>query len=179
MNDITQVQASPEDLSLVLTAATQAVTDSMVERLAVTGANALELVDRLNDEETREALLAALDAVTRLHKMGALDTLVEVAMVVHAARTAVSDSMVERLFAFGEHMFNNLATEEVATLAHVGKKALEDAVDHVHEAPVKPGIRGTLKMLSTPEAAQTLQFMLSFGNNLRERAKFIQKSDLS
>jgi uncharacterized protein YjgD (DUF1641 family) len=179
MDAITQSQPSQqEDLIRVLTAASEAVTDSMVERLAVTGANALELVDRLNDEETRGAVLAALDAVTRLHKMGALDTLVEVAMVAHSARMALSDSMVERLFAFGEHMFNNLATEEVATLAHEGRKALEDAVDHVSEAPVKPGIMATLKMLSTPEAAQTLQFMLSLGTNLRERARFMQKHEM-
>ena len=175
MNDTSQPQPRQVDLGPLLTAATEAVTDSMVERIATTGSNAMEVVDRLNDEETRDALHAALDAVTRLHKMGALDTLVEAAMVAHSARMALSDSMVERLFAFGEHMVNNLATEEVATLAHESKKALEDAVDQSAANPPKPGIFATLKMLSSPEAAQTLQFMLNLGNNLRERAKVLQK----
>jgi uncharacterized protein YjgD (DUF1641 family) len=174
MNDTSQPQPRQVDLGPLLTAATEAVTDSMVERIATTGANAMEVVDRLNDEETRDALHAALDAVTRLHKMGALDTLVEAAMVAHSARMALSDSMVERLFAFGEHMFNNLATEEVATLAHESKKALEDAVDQSSGPPPKTGIIATLKMLSSPEAAQTLRFMLNLGNNLRERAKVLQ-----
>jgi len=36
--------------------------------------------------------------------------------LVQAAREALTDNMVERLFAFMEHMTNNLATEEVAEL---------------------------------------------------------------
>ncbi|MFN3077025.1 MAG: hypothetical protein ABT940_09135 [Alphaproteobacteria bacterium] len=160
-----------EELSNAVAAAREAVTDSMVERLATTAANALEVLDAVNDEDTREALQAVLAAVTKLHKMGAIDTVVEMATMIHAARTALSDSMVERLFAFGEHMINNLATEEVATLAHETREALEDAILQTSGAPPRSGLLNTLRRLGTQDAAQTLDFFLTFGSNLRQRAQ--------
>ena len=86
----------------------------MVERLAATGANALELIDRLNDEDTSAAVHALIDRVTELHKVGALDTVCDTLMLVHAMRNALTDNMVERLFTFFEQMINTVGNEAMA-----------------------------------------------------------------
>ncbi|MCW9039204.1 MAG: hypothetical protein OQJ76_01815, partial [Rhodospirillales bacterium] len=66
---------SQAEVMRFFTAASDALTDSMVERLTDTGANAMEVVDKLNDDETREAVGYALDRLTDLHRVGALETL--------------------------------------------------------------------------------------------------------
>ena len=55
MSQIRNVE-EPSEIERLTLAAREALTDSMVERLAVTGSNALELIDRLNDEGTSAAL---------------------------------------------------------------------------------------------------------------------------
>jgi hypothetical protein len=70
------------------------------------GASAAELLDRLNDERTSAALHALTDRVGEMHKVGALDTLCHFVMRLHAARDALTDNMVERLFTFFEQMIN-------------------------------------------------------------------------
>ena len=69
-------------------------------RLAITGASARELFDRLNDERTSATVHATIDRQTELNKGGALDTLFDPVMPVHAARNASTDNIVERLFTF-------------------------------------------------------------------------------
>lgn len=49
------------------------------------------------------------------------------AAVAHAARSAASDSMVERLTEFAESMVTNMATPEIAVLARDTERALYDA----------------------------------------------------
>lgn len=98
-------------------AATAALTDAMVERLVTTASTGLEVLDRLNDPETRSAVHRLIDGLTILHSTGGLDTPFELATMVQAARSAATDDMVERLYHFLETMVSNLATLEVAELA--------------------------------------------------------------
>ena len=90
----------PSDVERLAKAVAEAMTDSMVERLTITGANSLEVVDKLNNEDTREALMYCMDRVTDLHKVGALETLFSLLELVHGAKSAMTDSMVDRLFVF-------------------------------------------------------------------------------
>lgn len=153
----------------------EAMTDSMVERLTSTGANALEVVDRLNDSETKDAVLSLIDALTMMHKTGALSTLVECATLLHAARSAMTDSMVDRLMAFVEHMMTNLATEDMATMAHEAKAAMEDALESCAKRPAPKSIFGLVGMLNNPDTLQALNFLLSFSCKLRQRATVLSK----
>jgi uncharacterized protein YjgD (DUF1641 family) len=144
-------------------AAQEALTDTMVERLSITGANAMEVVDRLNDEETRDAVMSLIDMITDLHRIGALQTLFEAVTTLHGARSALTDNMIERLFIFVEHMINNLANEEVAAMTHNARTAMEEAVDEIRSRPEPSGgLVATIRMLSRPEANRALQFMLAF-----------------
>lgn len=174
MTEISRLNRPADDLGRLAQAAAEAMTDSMVERLTVTGANALEVVDRLNDEDTRDAVLALLDGLTQLHKVGALSTLIDTAMLLHATRMAATDSMVERAFAFVEHMANTVATEDIATLAHETKGALEDALEEC--APdTGTGLMGTVRMLRQPETQQALRFLLAFSCKLKKRTAALTK----
>jgi uncharacterized protein YjgD (DUF1641 family) len=152
-------------------AAQDSLTDSMVERLSVTGANALEVVDRLNDEDTHDAVMSLIDKLTDMHRSGSLDTLFETVTVLHGARSALTDSMVERLFMFAEHMMTNLANEELAEMAHNARRSMEEAGDEIaaRGAP-SGGLLSTLAMLNKPESQQALQFLLAFTCKMKARA---------
>lgn len=168
---MTHIPNSPEDdLLRVAKAAKEALTDNMVERLTGMAGNLLEVLDKLNDEETKDALMATVDRLTDLHRVGALETLFSMVEGVHAARMAMNDAMVDRLFGFMEHMFNNLATEEVATLAHNTRRAMEEAIDDVADKPHPGGIFATLAMLSKPETQHAIHLMLTFAGKWQKRA---------
>ncbi len=148
-------------------AASEALTDGMVERLSTTAANALEVVDRLNEEATKDAVLHIIERVTELHRTGALDTLFQLVTLMHGAREAMTDSMVERLFAFMEHMVNNLATEDIAELASHAQQAMAFAATEATETKSTGGLLATISMLSKPESQQALRFLLSFACRMR------------
>ena len=157
-------------------AAQEALTDNMVERLTATAANGLEVVDRLNDPQTQAAVMSTIDWLTELHRTGALDTLFQLVTLVHGVRNALTDNMVERLFAFMEHMTNNLATEEVAELAQNATRALGQAAEETRRKPATGGLFATLSMLSKPESAQALQYLMAFVCRMRGMAA-IERSE--
>ncbi len=168
MSDITLTNQPPHDeLARLTIAAREALTDSMVERLAVTGANALELIDRLNDEDTSAAVHALIDRVTELHKVGALDTVCDTLMLVHAMRNALTDNMVERLFTFFEQMINTVGNEAMGELAQSTRLAVEAAAEETARTTPRGGVFAMLSMLSKPEAQRSLAFLLAFGEKLQ------------
>jgi len=168
MNDTALSNQPPTDeLARLTLAAREALTDSMVERLAVTGANALELVDRLNDEATSAALHALIDRLTEMHKVGAIDTLCDTVLMLHAMRSALTDSMVERLFTFFEQMINTVGNEAMGELAQSTRLAFEAAAEETAAAQPRGGLLAMLQMLSKPEAQRSLAFLLAFGEKLQ------------
>jgi uncharacterized protein YjgD (DUF1641 family) len=168
MNQMRNVTELSEVERLTL-AAREALTDPMVERLATTAGNALELADRLNDEGTRAALHNALDRLTELHKVGALDTLFDVVMFMHAIRNAATDNIVERLFGFFEQMINTIGSEEMGSLAQNAREALDEAAEATAKAAPRGGLFATLAALSQPETQRSLAFLTAFANNLQQR----------
>jgi hypothetical protein len=150
-------------------AASAALTDGMVERLVATGTTGLEVLDRLNDPDTKAAVHRVLDGLTALHVTGGLDTLFELVDVAHAARSAASDSMVERLTVFLETMASNLATQEIAELARDVERALYDAGQRCANEPPR-NLFSVLRRLFTTDGVKTMNLMLTFGKCWHERA---------
>lgn len=166
----TMISDQPVDEIARLTlAAREAMTDAMVERIATTGANALELLDRFNDEQTSEAVHTVLDRLTELHKLGALNTLFDLMTLVHAARNAATDNILERLFTFFEQMINTVGNEEMGMLAERTRTALEDAAEETDKIPLRRGVMPMLSMLAKPEAHRSLAFLLAFSAKLQQR----------
>ena len=161
----------PDEMGRVALAAREALTDGMVERLASLGGNALELLDRLNDPTTNAAVHTMVDRLTELHKVGALDTVCDLALTLHAVRSALTDNMVERLFMFAENMINTVGNEAMGELAENARLALEDAAHETAQAaPPRGGVMQTLSLLSKPETQRSLAFLLAFSNKLQGRS---------
>jgi uncharacterized protein YjgD (DUF1641 family) len=168
MNDISSHPNAPESLDRLITAAGDALTDQMVERLTATMGNGLELLDRLNDDDTRDAVHSLIDELTTLHRTGGLTATFEVLHFVNAIRNALTDSMIERLALFAEHLVTNLANEEVADLAHSAKEAVNDAIRESSNYEAPGGMMATLKMLGDPETQASIVFLRSVADNLRK-----------
>jgi uncharacterized protein YjgD (DUF1641 family) len=158
-----------DEIARLTLAAREAMTDAMVERIAATGANALELVDRLNDEQTNAAVHKLLDRLTEAHKLGALDTLFDFLTLLHAARDAATDNILERLFTFFEQMINTVGNEEMGMLAENTRNALEEAAEETQKTPVRRGLKSMLSMLSKPETQRGLAFLIAFSAKLQHR----------
>jgi len=172
MTDMTlSNQPPPDEMTRLTIAAREALTDSMVERLAMLGGNALELLDRLNDPNTSAAVHTMIDRLTELHKVGALDTVCDLALTLHAVRSALTDNMVERLFMFAESMINTVGNEAMGELAENTRMALEEAAHDTAKAPPpRGGVMSTLSLLSKPETQRSLAFLLAFSSKLQGRA---------
>jgi len=167
MNDISPPNDPTADVSRLIMAAQESLTDGMVERLSSTAANGLEVVDTLNNEDTKDAVLALIEGLTELHRSGALDTVLQIFTLIHGCRESLTDNMVERLFAFVEHMVTNLANEEIASLAHNAKEAMSHAATEAASHQSKGGLMSTIALLSKPETQQTLQFLMAFAGEMR------------
>jgi len=170
MSHLSLSNAPIDELGQLQQAAREALTDSMVERLAITGANALQLLDRLNDERTSDAINVLIDRVTELHNVGALNTLFDMVVLLHAARDASTDSIIERLFGFFEQIINTVGNEAMAALASNARQALDEAAAETAQTVPRGGLLATISMLSKPEAQRSLAFLLSFGAKLQRGA---------
>jgi uncharacterized protein YjgD (DUF1641 family) len=162
--------ASIPPLQQLGVAASAALTDGMIERLVATGSSGIELLDRLNDPDTKAAVHCALDGLTALHRSGGLDTLFEILAVAHAVRAAATDGMVERLTVFVETIVTNLATEEVAELARDTERAFYDAAQRCSSAETPQSLWGVMRCLFKPETVRTLNLLLAFGSCMQDRA---------
>lgn len=165
MNDSTN--AVSDELSDAIGAAANAMTDSMVERLATTLSNSMEIADRLNDPDTREAVDALLAGLTQLHRTGDLAATFELLHVLGAVRSAATDSMVERGATLLEHLLSNMANEEVADLAHETKEAMREARAEAATAPARGGLMATIALLSQPETQDALRFLVRITNKMK------------
>lgn len=145
-----------------------ALTDNMIERLAETAGAALEIVDRLNDPDTRAAVHSSIDRLTELHRTGALDTLYESALLVHAMRSAATDNIVERLSIFLERLFDTFDNEELVQQLSNIPGAVEQAANAANKSASKGGVLELLALVRTPEAQQNLTFLLKLGEALRK-----------
>ncbi len=170
MSEATLTNQPPDEMARLTLAMREALTDPMVERLTTMGANGLELLDRMNDPGTREAVHSLLDQLTEMHKVGALGTACDLIMLAHAARSALTDNMVERLFVFFEQMINTVGNEAMGELAENTRFALDEAADEVKKGAPRGGLMAMVSMLSKPETQQSLAFLLAFSEKLRGRA---------
>lgn len=169
MNEMAISNQPMDEMSRLAVAARDALTDQIVERFAITGAHALALLDRLNDKSTSAAVHSVIDRLTEMHKIGALDTICDVVMLLHAARSAMTDSIVERVAFFIESMVNSCANEEVGALVHDARNALEEATADAAKAPARGGIVSMLSTLAKPETQASLQFLVNFAGKLQKR----------
>ena len=170
MNTEPALRNSQDEVQRLVTAVSEALTDQMVERLSTTGSNALEVIDRLNDEDTRDAVLSFVDQLTALHRAGGLEPMFETIHMVNAIRNALTDPMIERLTTFLEHVVNTLSTEAIADLAQDSCRALQTARQETTGIQPSGGFLSTIRLLSQPETQKSLLFLLAFAGQLQKGA---------
>ena len=127
MNTQPALRNTEDEVQRLFGAVSDALSDQMVERLSSSAGNALEVVDRLNNEDTRDAVLTLLDELTALHRAGGLVAAFEWIHMINAIRNALTDPMIERLTTFLEQTVNNLSTEGLSDLAQDATAALDAA----------------------------------------------------
>ncbi|MBI5137779.1 MAG: hypothetical protein HZA24_10675 [Nitrospirae bacterium] len=156
-----------DDMAHAAGAVAHALTDSMVERLATTLGNVMEVADRLNDPDTKAAVDCLLDNLTTLHQSGGMQPLFDLLHMLGAAQNAATDSMIERGAALVEHLVSNLANEDVADLAHQTQQAMREARQEQSAAPSQGGLLATLALLGKPETQSAIRFLVSVTGKLR------------
>jgi uncharacterized protein YjgD (DUF1641 family) len=161
---------SVDEIARTAQAIREALTDQMIERVAVTGGNALELLDRLNDERTSNAIHRLIDRLTEMHQIGALDTACDLILALHGTRAALTDSMIERLFAFVEYLLNTLAHDDVGRIVENTRHALIDAAHEANTAGSQGGLMAAISLLSKPETQRSLKFLVAFTQKLNDQS---------
>ncbi len=167
MNEMPKSTPTVDDVDRLAVAAREALTDQMIERLAITGGNALEVIDRLNDENTSAAVHRLIDRLTEMQKAGSLDTACDMIMLLHAMRNALTDAMVERLLSYAEYMVTSVANEDVCDLVTNACQAMNEAAAESAKAPARGGLMATISLLSKPETQRSLQFLINFAEKLQ------------
>jgi uncharacterized protein YjgD (DUF1641 family) len=139
---------------------------------AATSPEVLLLLEQLR--ESAPALTHALKRVDELYQSGALDTMLDMAQVLQAAKVSVGDAMVHRL----ANMVRVLGEMvDVATTCGLPEK-LPAVVEAVGTARADAeadqtnlGVLGLMKALRQPETQFALKFMLALSRRLPEATK--------
>lgn len=196
MSDNTNPAGTMPEIERVLQAAQDSVTDDMVSRLAENGAQAMDLLDRLN----RSGFERALPILERLLDNGDLQRIVDIARTVAAAEDAMNDDMVgrvaqmaaealsvidrlnrsgvERLIDILDRLNNSgsldiLADKLPSLIKHIdmvdqlaGCLNL-GAVDARQLPPPPGGIMAVVRMMGDAENQAALQFLMAIGKRMR------------
>lgn len=168
-----------EGLGGVSEAALASVTPGMVSRvaeLAERSATALDLLTHPDVlallgqlQQSAPALSHALKRVEQLHRSGALDTLLDLTEVVHAARSSMGDGMIARLGGtvrtlaeLGDTVMTSGLPEQVPALMQAAAEAREEAARNTGTV----GIFGLMSAMKEPEMQSALKFMLAMARRL-------------
>jgi uncharacterized protein YjgD (DUF1641 family) len=168
MNGMADPNPPVDDVNRLALAAREALTDQMIERVAITGGTALEVLDRLNDEATSAAVHRLIDRLTEMEQSGSLDTACDMVMLLHAMRDALTDQMIERLTSYAEYMVTSVANEDVLDLVAHACQAMNEAAEESAKAPAR-GLMATISMLLKPETQRSLQFLRNLAGKMQNR----------
>jgi uncharacterized protein YjgD (DUF1641 family) len=196
MSDNTSEIGSIPELERVMQAAKDSISDDMVSRLAENGAQALDLLDRLN----RSGIDRALPVLTRLVENGDLQRIVDIARTVAAAEDAMNDDMVGRVAQMGAEALsvidrlnrsgverlidlldrlNNsgsldiLADKLPSMIKHIDMVdqlagCLNAGAEDARQLPPPPGgLMAMLHLMGDAENQAALQFLMSVGKRMR------------
>lgn len=125
-------------------------------------------------QKSAPALTHALKRVDELHQSGALDTFLDMAQVLQAAKLSVGDPMVHRMAnmvrvagELGDLMMMCGLPDKLPALMEAADAAKADAAADQRSL----GVLGLVKALRQPEVQYALKFMLAFSRRLPEAVK--------
>jgi uncharacterized protein YjgD (DUF1641 family) len=196
MNDMTEAKPGDE-LSSLVRAARDSVSDDMIARLTESAAQALDILDRVN----RSGVADALPAIAEMVRTGDLERIARYTRVLGAAEDAVTDDMIGRfatLAGDATMMVDRMNSSGVMKLIDLlGQMNASGALDRVasklpalvdnlellenmfaclaeasKEAKSAPppggGIFPLLALMRDPENQKALQFFMAVGRRMRQ-----------
>jgi len=195
MSDNTSAATVPE-LERVIQAAKDSVSDDMISRLAENGAQALDLLDRLN----RSGFERALPILERLLDNGDLQRVVDIARTVAAAEDAMNDDMVGRVAQMAAEALNVIdrlnrsgvgrlidildrlnnsgsldiladrlprLIEHIEMIDRLAGCLNQGAQDAKQLAPPPGGLMAMLRLMGDADNQAALQFLMSIGKRMK------------
>lgn len=90
----------------------------------------------------------------------------DMVLLLHAAREASTDNIIERLSGFVEQMTNTVGNEAMATLAVNTRQALDEAAAEAAQTPPRGGLFAMLLMLSKPGGTASLGLLARLGREI-------------
>jgi uncharacterized protein YjgD (DUF1641 family) len=152
-------------------AAAASVTSGMIERAAVLAERLGTAVDVLASPEvitlldqmrrSAPALTQTLRRVEQLQISGALDTVLDLAEVVHVARISMSDTMIARLASNGRVMLEMVDVLMASGLPERAPALVQATQEALGAAVADKSFVGPLDVLKSPKQPE-LQFLLKF-----------------
>ncbi|HWI65719.1 MAG TPA: DUF1641 domain-containing protein [Symbiobacteriaceae bacterium] len=125
-------------------------------------------------EASAPALTHALKRVDELHQSGALDTMLDLAQVLQAAKVSMGDAMIHRMAntvrVLGE-MVDVLTTCGLPEKLPAVVEAVGMAGEEAKADQSTLGVMGLMKALRQPETQYALKFMLALSRRLPEATK--------
>ncbi|HEY3366159.1 MAG TPA: DUF1641 domain-containing protein [Symbiobacteriaceae bacterium] len=175
-------ERSPEqvsELAAVAGAAAATMTDGIIARVATIAEQAGSLVDILLAPEVMELLVQmrrsaptltkTLQRLDGLEQSGALDTLLDFAEMIQAAKVNVSDGMIARLGNAGRVGLEVMDTLMTSGITDLAPALVQATVEARNEASADKQSVGLFKMLSAfkqPELQYVIKFMLALAKRL-------------
>jgi|GEM_PF-3665528 len=124
--------------------------------------------------QSAPALTHALQRVERLTATGALDTMLDLAEVVHAARSSMSDGMIARMGTLVRVLGETADTLVTSGLPEKLPAMLQAAGEAREEAEADQstlGVFAAMKALKQPEIQFSLKFMLALARRMPQAVK--------
>ncbi len=173
-----------DQIESIAGAAAVSLTEGMIVRLAELAERAGDLVDAATSPEMMEliqqarqsapALTGALRRLEQASRTGALDTLLDLAEVLQAARVSMSDAMIARLAETARSAAEAgdlLVTSGVMERAPALARSISGAWDEATSDSRYVGPLELLRALRRPETQLSLKFLLALARRLPETAR--------
>ncbi|MDA8089793.1 MAG: DUF1641 domain-containing protein [Nitrospiraceae bacterium] len=138
-------------------------TTKMLER----NAEIAEALYSIAHEAADPSMIEAVRELKNLQKSGNLKTLAEASYMVSFMRNAVTDTMVQRLAAFGSAFVESVSDPRLNGILKSATTCMTRTVQDHASNPPKPGLKGLFATMRDPEVQQGMHFMMTLAKNMR------------
>ncbi|MFZ5824635.1 MAG: hypothetical protein ACOY94_09935 [Bacillota bacterium] len=175
-----------DPLTAVGGAAAASLTPGMIDRAAQLAERSAGAIDILVSPEVLElleqvrrsapALTGTIRRLDQMSRTGALDTMIDLAEVIHAAKITVSDSMVARMAQSAQIFMELIDTMQASGVPERAPAFLRAFNDARNDAAADKSFLGPFDFLQAPREEE-LQFVLKFMLAFARRLPGVMKSD--
>ncbi len=150
------------NMSSALNVIDNAFTDSMLERIVSFMADLGELTDEVKQADIKPII----PMLSVLAKDGGMEALIDVAKALVTVRSALSDSMLERVASVLVDTIDYFASLRVQNIGTYLLESINKTTKEFSEQQPKASVCGLLKEIRDPQTIESLMFMLALIKNM-------------